>query len=209
MTTPIFETNRLILRPLAHTDAPRIQEQFSDYDTVRYMSASIPWPYPAGGATHFVRLMLEKVEKSHDHYWAVTLRSAGDNLLIGGIGLMPSSENYNRGFWMAREYQGKGMMKEAVVPVTDFAFRELGMECLVLNNAEPNFASHRLKELSGAKIIAVRENIRYVSGSFRAIRWRLTRQDWEENRHRFTGCEAYRIIETIPDENTTHVKGNY
>jgi RimJ/RimL family protein N-acetyltransferase len=80
-------------------------------------------------------------------------------------------------------------MKEAVVAVNDFAFGELGMESMALNNAEPNIASHRLKELSGAKIVAVLEDVAFVGGKYRRICWRLTREDWYANRHRLAGGE--------------------
>ena len=58
------------------------------------------------------------------------------------------------------------------------------MARLLLNNAEPNLASHRLKEISGARVIAVEEDVPFVGGRFRRVRWELTRQDWERHRRR-------------------------
>ena len=73
-------------------------------------------------------------------------------------------------------------MKEAVFAVNDFAFGPLKLPLLILNNAEPNGASHRLKELSGAVIMSIQEDVPYVGGNFRQVRWRLTREDWETHR---------------------------
>jgi len=112
------------------------------------------------------------------------LREPADNLLIGAISLMPYSDTDNRGFWIAHEHLRKGYMTEAVVAVNDFAFDQLGMDALLLNNAEPNIASHRLKEKSGATIINIEDNVPFVGGNFRSIRWRLTREAWAANRHR-------------------------
>ncbi len=56
------------------------------------------------------------------------------------------------------------------------------MPHLTLNNAEPNRASHRLKEAVGAEIIEINEDVAYVGGRFRQVRWRLTREDWENYR---------------------------
>jgi len=66
--------------------------------------------------------------------------------------------------------------------VNDFAFDVLRMPYLTLNNAEPNKASHRLKEISGAKIIEINDDVPYVGGRFRQIRWHLTCEDWESHR---------------------------
>ena len=72
-------------------------------------------------------------------------------------------------------------MQEAVFAVNEFAFDVLGLPHLRLNTAEPNRASHRLKEVSGAKIIGVDEAA-FIGGKFRRVRWLLTREDRERCR---------------------------
>ena len=76
-------------------------------------------------------------------------------------------------------------MTEAVVAVNDFAFDVLGLEHLLLNNAEQNQGSHRLKEKSGAVVIEIKENVPFISGSFRSVQWKLTHEAWHLNRSRF------------------------
>ena len=137
------------------------------------MHTSIPWPYPADGAEDFVRRTLPKVEAGEEYYWAIHLKGQEEEGLIGVIGLTPNSSEDNRGFWLGQEFWGRGYMREAVAAVNDFAFEELGMPELLLNNAQPNIASHRLKESCGAKIVAIEER-EYVGGRFPAVRWRLS-----------------------------------
>ena len=72
-------------------------------------------------------------------------------------------------------------MREVVAAVNDFAFDGLGMAAMLLNNAEPNAASHRLKASSGAEILAV-EDRPYVGGTFPGVRWRLTAEAWRRFR---------------------------
>jgi hypothetical protein len=50
MQTPLLETKRLMLRPLARSDAPAIQRHFDNWNTIRHLSTVVPWPYPANGA---------------------------------------------------------------------------------------------------------------------------------------------------------------
>ena len=163
------------------TDAPRIQALFPHWEIVQYMAAAIPWPYPQDGARNYLESVLPKNEVGEQYDWAITLKSEADDLLIGAIGLYPESGEDSRGFWLATGYQRLGIMKEAVWAVNDFAFDVLKLPFLILNNAEPNVASHRIKEISGATIIAIDEDVPCVGGRFRGVRWRLTREDWEDH----------------------------
>ena len=178
---PVLETPRLRLRPLRLSDAPQIQTLFPHWEIVEFMAAAIPWPYPDDGAQTYLESALTKMAAGLEYDWAITLKSANDDLLIGIISLYPDGED-NRGFWLAQAYQRQGLMTEAMSAVNDFAFNVLGMPHLTLNNAEPNRASHRLKEISGAKIVEINDGVPYVGGRFRQIRWRLTREDWERHR---------------------------
>ncbi len=181
-TETVLETPRLRLRLLRMSDAPHIQALFPRWEIVQYMAASIPWPYPENGARQFLEAVLPKNETREQYDWAITLKSEEDDLLIGAIGLYPSSKEDNRGFWLREAYHNQGYMKEAVSAVNDFAFDHLKLPFLLLNNAEPNRASHRIKEISGASIVSIKEDASYVGGKFRCVRWRLTREDWEKHR---------------------------
>ena len=174
---PVLDTPRLRLRPLRLSDARRIQELFPQWEVVEFMTAAIPWPYPEDGARQFIESVLPKMAAGTQYDWAITLKDADDDLLIGIISLYPEGAD-NRGFWLGRGYQRQGLMTEAMSAVNDFAFDVLGMPHLTLNNAEPNTGSHRLKEISGAKIIQINDDVLYVGGRFRQIQWRLTREDW-------------------------------
>lgn len=59
MHTPVIQTPRLILRPLALTDAPAIQRHFNNWNIIKNLASVVPWPYPDDGAETFVRLQLE------------------------------------------------------------------------------------------------------------------------------------------------------
>ena len=52
---PVLETRRLVLRPLALADAPRIQHLFACWEIVESLAAGDPWPYPEDGAATYVR----------------------------------------------------------------------------------------------------------------------------------------------------------
>jgi len=180
----VLETRRLILRPLRLNDAPQYQALFPHWNIVKYMSTRVPWPYPENGIEEFLKEVLPKMASNEEYDWAITVKAEKNDLLTGLISIYPNRED-NRGFWLAEKYHRQGLMKEAAAAVTDFAFDTLQMPGLTLSNAEPNLASHRIKEKAGATIAQIEYNIPYVSGTFPRVRWLLKLHDWRRCRESF------------------------
>lgn len=175
--TPTLETERLVLRPMRLEDAPAIQRHFPHWDVVRHLLAKVPWPYPEDGALTNVRECLEKRARDEQLYWAITWKG-GDDELIGRIDLRPDGGDHEmRGFWLAREHWGQGLMTEAAEAVTAYAFEVLAWPFIEVSNAATNAASHRIKEKQGFTLVAVTDG-EFVEGPRRKEVWRLTRETW-------------------------------
>jgi [ribosomal protein S5]-alanine N-acetyltransferase len=172
---PVLQTERLILRPMRLADAPALQRHFNDWEVVKHLNGHVPWPYPDDGAEVHIRASLEKADR---YYWAITLKEGPDEA-IGLISIKPDDgrQGEQRGFWLGREFWGRGLMTEAAERVTEHAFVDLDWPHLWLGNAEPNKASHRVKEKQGARIVG-RTPIRTVSGEAMRVVWLLMRDDW-------------------------------
>ena len=71
-------------------------------------------------------------------------------------------------------------MTEAVAPVMDYAFAELGFEKLVFANAVGNQRSRRVKEKTGARFVRTEPGT-FVNPAYteREI-WELTREEWSK-----------------------------
>ena len=72
MDTPNIQTRRLILRPLALSDAPAIQRHFNNWNIIKNMATVVPWPYPDDGAETFVKLQVKKLrpgKKPINGFW--------------------------------------------------------------------------------------------------------------------------------------------
>jgi RimJ/RimL family protein N-acetyltransferase len=176
--TPVLKTARLVLRPLCHMDAPVIQRRFPRWEIVRYLNASIPWPYPPDGAAIHVADCLGEMARGEKAHWAITLKGGG-NELIGRIDLWPDDgvSRDQRGFWLDPEFQRLGLMTEAAERVTAYAFTELGWPHLWLSNAQENHASRRIKEKQGARLVDLMIG-QHVGGTGPLMIWQLSREDW-------------------------------
>ncbi|HVK60182.1 MAG TPA: GNAT family N-acetyltransferase [Bdellovibrionales bacterium] len=183
MTIPIFETKRLIMRAPTLEDAPSYLKNFNDWEVIRYLSDAVPWPYPDTGIVDFLENIVFPTQGTDRWLWGLFLKSAPKEM-IGGVDLWRMKEGTpeNRGFWLARKLWGQGLMPEAVVPVTDFAFNELGFEKLIFSNVLGNVASRRVKEKTGARFTGTAP-VRAVDPVFTERElWELTKKDWQHFR---------------------------
>lgn len=184
---PVLETPRLLLRLLRLGGAPRIQEFFPHYEIVKHMTSAIPWPYPDNGAVTFLStIMLPGMAQGNDLGWALTLKSAGDDMLIGIISLHGIQKaEPTRGFWVGLPWQKQGLMTEAVEAVTTYALTPspegLGLDALYVNTAIDNTGSARLKEKTGAEIVRY-EDHDYVAGRLPSAIWKISAKNWKPSR---------------------------
>ena len=176
MIGPVFRTERLILRPVAPADIPRIQELFPHWEIVRFLNARVPWPYPEDGALQFYRnVVFPAVEHGDKWIWAICPKEAPDSLI--GVVELRAGRDEHRGFWLGLPWQGRGIMTEACEPVTEFWFNVLGQPRLVVGKAVANTASSRVSVKQNATLLRIEERD-YVSGRLPTEVWELTRDDW-------------------------------
>ncbi|MGA3373277.1 MAG: GNAT family N-acetyltransferase [Terracidiphilus sp.] len=169
-------TERLILRPLELTDAPRIQELFPHWEIVRYLQSRVPWPYPPDGAEFYCQeIALPQMERGEAWHWTIRLRSAPSEM-IGFLSLIKGEQD-NRGFWLAPPWQGQGLMSEACAWANDFWFETLGFLVLRVAKAAANKASRRISERQGMRLVGVAEKD-YVSGRLPSEVWEITAEEW-------------------------------
>jgi ribosomal-protein-alanine N-acetyltransferase len=176
--TPVLETARLVLRPIGPRDIDAMRRRFGQWEVVKHLSDSVPWPLPDNNFELAMTDTLAKMAARERCSWAITL-GGGDDELIDRVDLWADDgvSRDQRGFWLDPQYWRRGLMTEAANRVTDFALIELGWPHLWLNNAQANVASHRVKEKQGAQLIE-RTPRRYVYGEGVRVIWLLTREAW-------------------------------
>lgn len=177
---PTLETNRLLLRPLTLEDAPQTQVLFPHWEIVRFLNASVPWPYPADGALAYYRdIALPAIEQGLEWHWTLRLKQSPETH-IGAICLCRNSDD-NRGFWLGTPWQGQRLMLEAAWAVTDYWFDGLGFTLLRTKKAVANIASRRLSAHTGMRLVGTQPHD-FVSGRQLAEIWEITRSEWARQR---------------------------
>lgn len=181
MDRPTLSTARLSLLPLELADAAQVQPLFASWEIVRQLDSKVPWPFPADGVHIFYRdSALPAIARGEEFHWMLRLKEDPEQRIIGSITLRLHGEN-NRGFWIASEWQGQGLMTEAASEVTRFWFEDLKQPVLRILKARDNAASRAISLRQGMRIIAKTEGD-YVSGRLPSERWELTAEDWRKMR---------------------------
>jgi ribosomal-protein-alanine N-acetyltransferase len=125
-------------------------EHFRDKDMTDRL-LKVPFPYTDEDADKWVRYCLAaEFRQTHPHHFA--FRRA-DGFLIGGIGLQFNS-GFDRhraelGYWLARNYRGRGLASAAVRAVVLYGFHELGLFRIQATSFASNVESHRVLERTG------------------------------------------------------------
>ena len=175
---PNFETERLFLCGVKPKDVPAYEKHFVDFEVISHLAAVVPWPYPPGGVLAYLNEFIFPYQGKNRWLWGLFLKNQPDEL-IGAVDLWREGNPENRGFWLGRKYWGQGLMTEAVTPVIDYAFNELGFERLVFCNAVGNIKSRRIKEKTGAKLLSIGPG-EFVNPDYTEQEmWELTKEDWK------------------------------
>ncbi|HBH69095.1 MAG TPA: GNAT family N-acetyltransferase [Erwinia persicina] len=180
MSVPVLRTERLLLKPLVAEDAFQIQTIFPRWEIVRYLVASVPWPYPEKGAEHYVsHVALPAMAKGEAWVWTIRCSSDPDKLI--GLICLDDEKDNNRGFWLVPEWQGQGLMREASIKVTDYWFNTLNRPLLRAPKAAENHRSRHISLGSGMRLVRTEEK-EYVCGRMTSELWEITRDEWNAQR---------------------------
>jgi ribosomal-protein-alanine N-acetyltransferase len=178
--TPELETERLVLRPLQLADAEQTQRLFPQWEIVKFLIATVPWPYPAGRVLEWYRdTILPAIERGEEWHWTLRLKQSPEQHI--GVISLRRDEWDSRGYWLGLPWHGQGLMTEAVAAVNDFWFDVLGFGVLRAPKAAANAASKRISEKTGMVLTATLERD-YVSGRLPAEIWEITAQGWRDHR---------------------------
>ncbi len=121
---PYLTTKRLTLRQLEVSDEQAIFTLRSDRTVNKYLNRQPSKTIE--DARDFINTVNENIDKNENLYWAITLRDK--NILVGTICIFGFSDDNNTceiGYELLTDFQGQGMMQEAVEKVIDYAFNAI------------------------------------------------------------------------------------
>jgi RimJ/RimL family protein N-acetyltransferase len=150
MDQPTLETERLILRSFVENDAPRISELAGDAE-ISDTTLRIPHPYTSEMAAEWIGTHETIREKGRALFYAIDLKSSGG--LIGSTGIdidLPHSRA-EIGYWIGKEFWGRGYATEAAGRLLEYVFAVLKLHRATAHHFARNPGSGRVLEKLGMK----------------------------------------------------------
>lgn len=145
---PTLKTDRLILRPFAEKDAPRVEE-LAGAREIADTTLSIPHPYPAGAAAEWIATHAASWTEEQHADFAITDASTAELIGAIGQGINRQHEHGEMGYWIGVPYWNKGFCTESARAVLAFAFEELNLHRVFAHHLTRNPASGRVMQKIG------------------------------------------------------------
>lgn len=136
---PKLITNRLLLRPLSIEDDKEILALRSNEKVNNYLDRT------PNKTIEDARNFIQTILKNNSLYWAITMHDQ----LIGTICLFDFEDSTGKaeiGFELLPEYQGKGIMHEAISKVITYSFETIHLVLLEAYVHKDNLPSKKLLE---------------------------------------------------------------
>lgn len=153
----ILQTPRLTLRPFTEKDIDLIAHYCNDPEVSRN-TATIPFPYPREKAESFFLYTQNKNQNGGGVAVGIVWKET--DTLCGCIELGRNNEEqkYNRaelGYWIGRDFWGRGIATEAGLAMLSFGFDDLKLHKITSCYYNFNVGSERVQKKLGFKIEGV------------------------------------------------------
>lgn len=162
---PNLETERLLLRRVDENDVNEIFALRSNPETMKYIPR--PLVKTTEDALEHIAMIDAKIENNEGINWAITLKD--DPKLIGLIGHYRIKQEHFRaeiGYMLLPEFNGKGIISEAVKEAVNFGFRTMKLHSIEAIIAPENHGSAKVLEKNGfVKEAHIKEN-EFFEGRF-------------------------------------------
>ncbi len=136
-----LESERLLLRPYARDDAAEIARLLNDAEMARFLMV-LPHPFVEFDARTLVKAAWRRLTGGRGFDLLITVKDSGDKPVGSvGVGLHDEGQRAELGFWVGRDYWGRGYASEAARRMIDFATETLGVARLTGTVAADNEAS--------------------------------------------------------------------
>ncbi len=141
-----IECRSCLLRPFVAADAESLAHHGNDHDVWKNLRDRFPHPYAPADAESYIAHVASRPIQTN---FAIVVEDAA----IGSISLMLGDDIARRsaevGYWIGREFWGRGIMVDAVRATTRYAFDVLGLVRVFAIPFVPTTRSVRVLEKAG------------------------------------------------------------
>ena len=178
---PIFETARLVARPMAHRDVQAFVAYRSDPEVARFQSWN---DYSLDEGSALIAAMEVLSLGAPGHWYQLALEERSGGTLVGDLAAKVSAsepQEMEVGFTLARAHQGHGYGTEALRGLLDVAFGTLGLHRVIAVTDARNLPAAALLERVGMRPEAhFHENVFFKGAWGSEFLFAVLEREWAE-----------------------------
>ena len=167
----LFETERLILRPITQDDFDHWYDILSDAETMQYY----PAPYDAAGVQRWIDWTKNNYAQYDFGLWAVILKENGQ--FIGDCGITMQNIHGQQlpeiGYHIHKAHWRRGYASEAARKCMEYAFETLNFPAVYSYMNAENAASYGVALKNGMKFIEEYEDTHHMTRVYA-----ITKEEW-------------------------------
>lgn len=145
----ILETDRLILSTWQTSDWIALRPIATDVEVMRYITGGVPWTDER--IQSFVDRQMELFSQRGFCRWKLLLKPTEEIIGFCGVGFWDEATDMEMGWWLARQYWGRGLATEAARAALRDAFERVELDHIISIARPANTASIRIMEKLGLK----------------------------------------------------------
>jgi ribosomal-protein-serine acetyltransferase len=174
--------DKIKLRPYIESDAEQIFAAVTtNYEHLRPFLLWIVPGYSVEGAREFIKqTQKDSADKKLQGYGIFY-----NDKLIGSIGFNKfdwDAKVTEIGYWLAKDFEGQGIITKSCKVLINYAFDELGMNRIEIRCADKNVRSRAIPERLGFKLEGVlRQSLCRHSQIYDDTIYGLLKEDWNES----------------------------
>jgi len=145
-----LETKRIRIRFLQPSDAKKFVPIVNDETIFR----SVPYPYTLSRAKEFIARNAKNYKKKKPEEISFAVERTSDCKIMGVVSILRIQWPFSfgeLGYWLGKEFRGKGYMREACKLALWYAFKRLRLNRVEIICAKTNPASENVIRSLGAK----------------------------------------------------------
>ncbi len=178
MQQPLLQTERLVLRPFALSDAADVQ-RLAGAREVADTTLGVPYPYEDGMAEQWIGSLPEHLASGTLLTYAVTDQDAGNLLGVVSLAVTPKHSRAEIAYWLGTPHWNQGYMTEAAGELIHYGFTAMGLSKITASHFARNPASGRVMQKLGMTPEGLlRRHVRKNDGFEDLVLYGLPAEEW-------------------------------
>lgn len=183
-----IETERLLIRDHIETDISSLHKFISDEKAMYYLPEIKTNTLDESKENLYEAVKEAQLENRTKYFFAITLKESSE--YVGEIGYTviidsASGKVVNLGYFILKDFWGRGFVTEAAKAVIDYAFKQGDIVKIETGCVKENFGSEKVMKKAGMiKEADLKKHVLLHSELRDRVEYRLLKEEWEDFRRR-------------------------